>query len=71
MVSQKYKEMLNQKSVIREICVKKKLCDYILMRLPSQLKKVKWHLPPIPRNWGIGRYVAMYQQITRNYRHLS
>ena len=41
------------------------------MRLPSQLKKVKWHLPPIPRNWGIGRYVAMYQQITRNYRHLS
>lgn len=36
-----------------------------------QTEEVKWYLPPTPRNRGIGGYVAMYQQITRNYRYLS
>ena len=36
-----------------------------------QTEEVKWYLPPTPRSGGVGGYVAMYQRIIGNHRHLS
>ena len=43
---------------IREICVKKIMRLYFDASTQS-IEEVKWYLPPIPRNGGVGGYVAM------------